>query len=514
MVQDKPTRRTRLICPVTGTDTDAMRRQMRQAVEAGADTVECRLDYLDPPPDEDQLERLLADAPADVIVTNRPAEQGGRWDGPEPPRLRVLRDAAELGPAFVDLEMEADREELPARAAVIASYHDFRECPANLDVLVSKLSSTGAAVCKIAYQATGPEDALKAFDVLRACPRPTIALAMGEHGVMSRILAGKFGAFGTFAALAAGQESAPGQPTLAEMRQLYRWDAINEHTEVYGVIGCPVGHSMSPAIHNAAFGAAGLNAVYVPIRVEPGAENFNRFMDALLARPWTDFRGLSVTIPHKESALAYVGAENCDQLARKIGAVNTISILPDGRLYGDNTDYAAAIDALCGKMAIQRTDLAARGVAVLGAGGAARALVAALAHHGANVTVYNRTVERAETLAAEFDGHNGACRAQPLSNAAATDCQVIINCTPIGMHPNVGDCPLEGIPPAVQVVFDTIYNPVETKLLAMAKAADRITVSGVEMFVNQAVAQFEQWTKTPAPREQMRRVVLERLAAG
>ena len=486
-----------------------MRRAMDRAAAAGADAVELRLDHLAEPPDAEHLERLLSDAPLETIATCRPKAEGGRFDGDELDRLNVLRRAAQLGADWIDVEQATPASRRPAAGRTLLSRHDLTGRPADLSDLAAALDASPAEVNKIAFAAGGPEDALCALDVLRDCRKPTIALAMGEAGVMSRILARKFGAFGTFAALSAGQESAPGQTTLTELTDLYRWHGITPDTAVFGVIACPVGHSMSPAIHNAAFEAAGLDAVYVPLLIRPGEENFRRFMDALLARPWMDWRGLSVTIPHKENALAYVGAAKCGELARKIGAVNTITIEPDGSLAGGNTDYAGALDALCGSMGMARGDLAGRAVAVLGAGGAARAIVAGLVHCGADVTIYNRTVSRAERLAEEL-----SCAAAGLDALDALAAEIVINCTSVGMHPNVARCPLKAIPSCVKVVFDTIYNPIETLLLARARQAGCTCVGGVEMFVNQAVGQFETWTGKPAPREVMRNVVLEKLTKG
>jgi 3-dehydroquinate dehydratase/shikimate dehydrogenase len=246
----------------------------------------------------------------------------------------------------------------------------------------------------------------------------------------------------------------------------------------------------------------------VPLLVEPGAENFHRFMDALLARPWMDFAGLSVTIPHKENALAYLGPECCDPLAVRIGAINTITIGPGGTLRGDNTDYAAAIEALCQAMGIGREGLAGRSVAVLGAGGAARAIVAALTHYRAHVTVYNRTLPRAQSLADEFKSARASPlaaspAAAPLAKAADGESEIIINCTPIGMHPNVDASPLERIPAAARVVFDTIYNPPRTRLLQQARQAGCVTIAGLEMFLHQAAAQFHIWTHMDPPLEVM-----------
>jgi len=496
---------TRLICPLTGTDVRQMRSQMHQAVELGADMVECRLDFLDPPPTERQLRELLTDAPVEVIVTNRPERQGGRFRGSEQHRLEILRAAASAGASYVDLEYDVGPVDLPP-VQTIRSFHDFDRRPQDLHTIAASLEEAPSAVTKLIFQAAGPEDALCALDLLRQGGKPRIALAMGQAGLLSRVLARKFSAFGTFAALSGGQESAPGQPTLQEMKALYRWDAIGPDTAVYGVIGCPLAHSLSPAIHNAAFAAAGIDAVYVPLLVQPGEEDFRRFMDALLARPWVGLRGMSVTLPHKHNACAYVGPDQREPLAARIGAVNTLT-LTEGSVRGDNTDYAAAIDALCAGMGIGRKDLAGRKVAILGAGGVARAVVAGLRHYQADAILYNRTLRRAERLAEEF-----SCRAKPLEAAGDTEAEILINCTSIGMHPHSEAAPIERIAPSIRVVFDTVYNPLETHLVQLAAAQGRTVVRGLEMFINQAAAQFSTWTGQLAPLDVMRRVVTERLA--
>lgn len=507
MTDKTPTGKTRLICPLTATSAATMRRDMFAAATAGADAVELRLDYLSPQPAKQDIAALLADAPVETITTCRPTVEGGRFTGSEPDRLALLAEAIRHGADWVDVEAAVPPQYRPGPPGrVILSRHDFKKCPADLDALAARLDNSDAGVNKIAFAPTGPEDALRAFDVIRQCRKPTLALAMGEAGVISRILAGKFGAFGTFAALSPGAQSAPGQPTIAELIDLYRVKQLTADTEVYGVIGCPVGHSMSPAIHNAAFAAAGMDACYVPLLIQPGEDDFQRFMDALLARPWLTWRGLSVTIPHKEHALRYVGADNCDPLAVKIGAVNTITIAPDGTLAGDNTDYAGAIDALVAGMGINREGLAGRRAAVIGAGGVARAIVAALAHYGCETIIYNRTVERCQRLAEEF----GAAWAG-LDKLDQLDAEIVINCTSVGMHPKVDHCPLATIPSCVSAVFDTIYNPIETMFIRQARAAGCAAITGLEMFVNQAVAQFERWTEKPAPREVMRDVVARKL---
>ncbi len=499
---------THLLCSLTSRDVASMREAVARALADGADGVELRLDALSAPPSDEDIRILIgAAAGAPVVVTCRPVREGGEYAGDEQARLELLQRAAKLGASFIDVEHDVPAEDRPEGPKIL-SHHDFDGIPDKLGELAAGMDASDAQVNKIALMASGPADALRALDLLRACGKRTIALAMGEPGALSRIAAKKFGAFCTYSASAAGAEAAPGQLTVAELRGTYRWDAVGADTRLFGVIGCPVAHSMSPAIHNAAFDATGFDGLYVPLRVEPGRDNFRRFMDALLARPWTDCRGLSVTIPHKEHALEYVGEAGCDELSRRIGAINTITIDSDGVLRGDNTDYAAAVDTLCSAMEIRREGLSGRKIAVLGAGGASRALVAAVAHYGAEVTIYNRTLERAEKLAEEF-----GCSAAPIDAADDTDAEVVVNCTPIGMHSHksAGRSPLGKLPPTVRVVFDTIYNPPRTPLLIQARDAGRLCVSGLDMFVNQAAEQFRIWTGLPAPRDAMRQVVVRRL---
>jgi 3-dehydroquinate dehydratase / shikimate dehydrogenase len=501
---------TRLIVPLTATNVGEMCAQARRAQNARADAVEFRVDFLPALPAESELAEMIVSAgDMETIVTCRPLREGGRCGAPDADRLAMLTAALAAGATWVDVELDTAPKLRPTPERTILSHHDFDRCPPDLDAIAARLQDAPAAVAKIAFAPAGPHEALRALDVLRSATKPTIALAMGEAGVLTRLAARKFGAFGTFAALDRGSESAPGQPTVDQLRNLYRWDAVTPDTPLLGVVGCPVEHSMSPAIHNAAMDAAGCDGLYVPLRVEPGWEAFAAWMDAVDQRPWLNWRGLSVTIPHKENALRYVGEDACDPLAVRIGAVNTVTYGDNVGLRGDNTDYAAAIDALCEAMNISREQLAGRSVAVLGAGGAARALVAALTHYDAEVTVANRTIARAEALAREF----GAAAA-PLELDAVAHAEVLINCTPLGMHPKVDASPIPAIPRGARVVFDTIYNPVRTKLLQLADAAGATTVTGVAMFVGQGAEQFERWMPAPPPRATMRDVLLRELGAA
>lgn len=495
------------------------RRDSLLAAEHGADLVELRIDALTEPIAVDGL-------PLPCIVTCRPDWEGGQSELAEVDRIELLKKQALLEPKYIDLELQTLRGdpnlEYAIRRPLIVSSHDFRGRPDRLHNLIVEMNESGGAANKVVWTARSIRDNIEAFEILHTALKPTIALCMGEAGLISRILAGKFKAFLTFASLGRGAGTADGQVPIGEMKRLYHWDSIGPGTKVYGVVGSPVGHSMSPAIHNAAFDELGHDGVYLPLLVHEGYESFKAFMESFLAFEPLDLSGLSVTIPHKENALRYLrekGAE-VEALAERIGAVNTVIIerTPAGpKLRGINTDYGAILDTVTAALTITRQDLAGYRVGVIGAGGTGRTAVAALAHCGATVVVYNRTRERADALAAEFNGHSGHVVAAPIEKLCDSCCQIFINTTSVGMSPNVDASPLGERPPKFSpetLVFDTVYNPMHTRLLRDAQAAGARTVGGVEMFVRQAVAQFEAWTGKQAPAASMRRVVEERLSPG
>ncbi|HEX8914682.1 MAG TPA: type I 3-dehydroquinate dehydratase [Humisphaera sp.] len=516
-------------------DETQAQRDIAVAAEAGADMVELRVDEL---PDAGTVGRVLNSASLPCIVTCRPTWEGGRCELPEDNRLQAIFELVEAtSPAYFDLELRAsERIVAPLRSVsretsrherpgLIFSSHDFQGRPAKLTSIFSELVTSPADVAKIVWTARTVRDNLEAFELLRHQAKPTIAICMGEVGLISRVLAKKFGAFLSFASLDAGGGTAPGQVSVADMKRLYRWDAIKPTTKVYGVVGSPVAHSMSPAIHNAAFDKTGFDGVYVPLLVEPSYESFKAFAESFLAAEGLDLSGLSVTIPHKENALRWLKERGAavDPLAERIGAVNTIVIGRDGgiggggdvKLSGTSTDYAAILDSITAKLNCRREDLANYRVAVIGAGGTGRTAVAALAHYGATVVVYNRTRDKADALAAEFNGKSGKVVAADMAKLCDSCCQIYLNTTSVGMSPNVDASAFGDRVPDLtpeHVVFDAVYNPVRTKFLQQAEAAGARTINGVEMFVRQAAAQFEAWTKLPAPADVMREVVEARLA--
>jgi len=372
------------------------------------------------------------------------------------------------------------------------------------------------AIPKVVYKANHINDCFAALDILLHGGREAIVLCMGKAGLMTRLLAKKLGAFATFAASDGTEGTAPGQISVVEYKRLYRWEEIGEETEVFGVIGSPVEHSLSPAVFNACFDAQGIDAVYLPLLVAGERAEFDEFMRNVIERGGgggagggLGFGGFSVTIPHKTNALNFVrgAGEFVEPLAEAIGAVNTVKIGFGGIVSGYNTDYAGAIDALTAEMGVGRHDLHNMEVAVVGAGGVSRAIVAGLADVGARVTIYNRTIGKARDLASEFK-----CRYAPLEDVTSADAKVLINCTSIGMSPEVDASPVPaGATRDGMVVFDTVYNPRETKLLKTAAEAGALCISGVEMFVRQAMAQYRVFVGQDADEDIIRRTMSERL---
>ena len=531
---------TLLCVPIFVTDFDKARRDAALAAESGAEIIELRIDEISPSNKTDlaSLTDFIKNLGTTAIITCRPAWEGGLCDLPDPDRLALLGHIATEYASYIDFELKLYERRaewsteggenvidsilsLPrdSRPGLIFSSHDFSGRPTRLTSIVQSLFEGPADIAKITWTARTIRDNLEAFEILRHRAKPTIALCMGEHGIISRILAKKFGAFLTFASLTKTTGTAPGQVTIDDMKKLYRWDSIGPHTKVYGVVASPVMHSMSPAIHNAAFDAVQHDGVYLPLLVNEGYESFKAFIETFLDFEPLHLSGLSITLPHKENALRYLkekGAE-IEPLAQRIGAVNTIVINRENglKLRGLNTDYAAILDSITSKLGIPREALSHYRVAVIGAGGTGRTAVAALAHYGATVVVYNRTKDRADALAAEFNGKSGQVVSARLEKLCDSCCHIFINCTSIGMYPHIDASPLGDTPPeftADTIVFDAIYNPIKTKLLQQAEAVGAKTINGVEMFVRQAAAQFQAWTQLPAPTEVMRSVIESRLS--
>ena len=517
---------TKLAVPIAAKNPDEARRQIKSARAVGADIIELRVDYI-----EDLtvglVEHLVAETkdsgekPLPVIVTCRDKQQGGIIDYPPSFRVDVLVAALKAGAEFVDFEYDNFRSTesrkgilhallQSLKARLILSAHNFETKFDHIDKLYHEITrACPEAIPKLVYTAHHINDCFEAFDLLNQAGGECIVFCMGEAGLISRILAKKLGGFLTFASIDEQKATAPGQLTVERLRRLYRFDEINVETELFGVIADPVGHSLSPAIHNACFAEKGMNRLYLPLRVQGGSLEFDTFVINARLREWLHCRGFSVTIPHKQNALKYVRTNDglIEPLAEMIGAANTLLIDLHGKLFAYNTDYAGALDAITAGMGIRRAGLKALPVAIIGAGGVARAIVAGLSDAGADITIYNRTVEKAEKLAAEFD-----CTFAPLDGVRKIDAKLVVNCTSIGMHPNVEATPVpkEALKESM-TVFDTVYNPARTLLLKDAESKGAQTIDGLAMFVNQAMAQFKLFTGTDGNPNLMRNVVLEKL---
>lgn len=477
----------------------------KHVAEQGAQLVELRLDYLRTPAN---LKRLLENRPCQVIVTCRRTQDGGLWYKSEDERLMLIRQAIASGVEWIDLE-EDTAAKVPrfGRTKRIISYHNFEETPKDLLAIHERLSKLNADVVKIATMAKEPHDNLRILELIRKGSEKvqTVGLCMGEIGIPSRILSGMFGSPFTYATFNDSRELAPGQLSYQQMVDVYHFDRIHEDTEVFGVVADPVGHSLSPVIHNAAFRQCAMNRVYVPFRVP--AEHLASF---LTDAPKLGIKGLSVTIPHKEAAMKLLA--QLDGSARAVGAVNTIVFDKTGAI-GHNTDYPAAIESLEAAMGATGgapSPVAGKVALVLGAGGAAKAVAHALHDRNAEVVIANRTGERAQELSEEI-----GCGAADWSDRYGVDPDILVNCTPIGMHPNVDQTPYDkhSLKPSL-VVFDTVYNPENTLLIKEARDQSCTVVTGVEMFIRQAGLQFKLFTSRESPAQNMRETLKRATSAA
>jgi 3-dehydroquinate dehydratase/shikimate dehydrogenase len=477
--------------------------EIQEAAKRGARLIELRLDFLARAPD---FKRLLHNKPCPLIATVRRPADGGRWSGTEEARQMLLRQAIVGGFDWVDLETDV-ADAIPRFKGVrrIVSYHNRDEVPAGLERIYETMCGQDADVVKIAVRAQQPADNLRVLGLYREAPKPTVAFCTGDLGVPSRLLSLKHGAPFVYAAFNKERGIAPGLPSFEEMRRVYRFADVNGDTAVYGVLGDPVGHSLSPLIHNTAFRKAGVNAVYLPFRVPRG--DLAAFLKEFGQVP---VRGYSVTIPHKEAA-AELAAEKDSTVART-GAANTLVLRKEGGFTAYNTDYQAAVDTLLTNLPHRPDDppptLNSRMVLLLGAGGIARAVAHALHREGANVTIVNRTAERSRKLADEV-----GCRHLDWGARHGVMCDTVVNCTSVGMHPDVDASPLHHsfLKPGL-VVFETVYTPEQTLLVKEARSRGCHVITGVDLFVRQAALQFRLFTGKEPPLELMEKVVRKALS--
>jgi 3-dehydroquinate dehydratase/shikimate dehydrogenase len=449
-----------------------------------------------------QLKEFLAQhRDATAIATCRRQPFGGHFDGSLTAELEILLRAAQAGCQIVDLEVESAEEAKPAQLAkfrdalraancvLLISFHDFTRTKA-LDHAAQRIEAFAPDYVKVVSTARTLADNLAVLRLIedRSLASHVIGIAMGEEGIVSRVLGPRAGAAFTFASFSGGAETAPGQVTARTLRDLYRIDHLDQATRIFGVAGNPIAHSLSPLMHNTAFRRESVNAVLLPLKT--------RALDDLLALMRDlPLAGAAVTMPLKKEVLPHLA--NMDSFTARTGACNTLRTGADGKLYGFNTDVAGIVRPL-----EKRLRLKGARIAVLGAGGAARSAVFGLVDQGAEVFVVNRTHESAVALAKE-----AKARALRHDQFARARFDVLINSTPCGMAGAPQALPIADDELNATLVFDMVYNPLETPLIQLARSRGIPVIGGIEMFVQQGARQFEIWTGKPAPEAEMLRVV-------
>lgn len=473
----------------------------RREAEAGETFLEFRLDYLDHPErGPEAVCAFLTQFPECIVLaTCRRHQNAGRFNGSIDEQIRILEAAVRNGAQAVDVEIETAEaapdklNALRGRARLLISYHNYEGTP-QLDTVLNRLGRIPADAYKLVTTARKPSDNGRVLAVPRAHAKtPLVVLAMGELGFPTRVLAQSYGCLYTYAAPMATDGTAAGQVSARQLRHLYRVEKLGRGAKVYGVIADPVRHSISPAIHNRAFQSRRLDAVYLPFLVAPvQLRDFFQLAEKL------PIQGFSVTIPHKQKIIRYL--DFVDPLARRIGAVNTVW-RKAGKWRGTNTDAPGVTGPLARHVRLKDAS-----ILIAGNGGAARGAAFALSEAGAKLAVVGRNPDRVRALAK-------ACGADALSREqlSGRHFDATVHATPIGMFPHPNDCYFEGEIPG-DVVFDMVYNPMETLLLKHAREQGKTVIPGLEMFIEQAVRQFEIWTSETAPRSLMEKAAQEALS--
>lgn len=466
-----------------------------QAFDFGADLVELRLDFLQ---EEFSIAEILKNITGPTLVTIRRKIDGGLWEKDEQSRINLLIQAQKSGAHAIDIEADCFPNFSTSNDCLrILSYHNFAQTPANISVLHKAFESQGPELVKIACFANNNSDSVRILDLYQHASLPLIAFCMGTIGFPSRVLAlTQKRSPWMYTNFSDNLVNAPGIPIFKDVVSVYDIKSLGNETKVFGVMGDPIGHSLSPAIHNASFKSLSFPGVYLPFHISES--DFSTAIEAYQSIP---VMGYSVTIPHKESAFRF--ATTSSDLVKQIGAANTLVKTGNG-FHAENTDATGIIAAIKNKLG---ETLDNREVLILGAGGVSRAAVFALKKAGCSVKVCNRSSERAEKLASE-----AGVAFMPWSQRHDFKSGLLVNCTSVGMHPNENDSPWDANCFTKDLVaFDTVYNPIETRFLRDAAQAGAIVIDGVEMFVCQAAEQFNLFTSFNAPLDVMRKTVLEKL---
>ncbi|XP_021282922.1 bifunctional 3-dehydroquinate dehydratase/shikimate dehydrogenase, chloroplastic-like isoform X3 [Herrania umbratica] len=495
---------------------EQMVKDMHQAKAEGAQLVEIRLDYIKNFQPHQDIQIILKNKPLPVIIVYRPKWEGGQYEGDENSRLEALCLAREMGADYIDFELKVasdlTREQKMKNdnaTKVIVSHNIDGMTPKDeeLSNLAASIRATGADIIKVVVNIADITEIAKIFHLLSHCQVPIIAYSVGERGLISQLLCPKFGGFLAYGSIVG--HSLPGMPSLYSLRHTYKLDYLNSETKVFGLVSKPVGHSKGPLLHNPTLRHENFNGVYVPMFVDNLEEFFSIYSSP-------DFAGFSVGFPYKEAVVEY--CHEVHPLAESIGAVNTIVRRPcDGKLIGYNTDCEAAITAIEDALKEKRcssnevssgTPLSGKLFVLVGAGGAGRALAFGAKSRGSRIVIFDIDFERAKSLACAVSGE--ARVFEEVVNFQPEKGAILANATPLGMHPNTD----QRIPVAestlgdYELVFDAVYTPRKTKLLKDAEAAGAIIVGGVEMFLRQAIGQFNLFTGHEAPTELMREIIM------
>lgn len=494
------------VCATTFAELDGLASQASKV----SDLVELRLDCLlekELAAAQEQISEVVRRIDVPVILTFRPSEQGGHRKLSIEQRRHYWQETIKPTNAFFDIEKDLCEEgEVPDWSQVICSHHDFEGVPKNIEKLYEEMAATSARILKIAISANDTIDCLPVFRLLRRAAeesRELIALAMGDAGLCSRVLGPSHGSFLTYGSAGQGAETAPGQLTVERMNSVYRIRKITKQTAVFGLVGSPVMHSISPYVHNAAFEVEGIDAVYLPFEVKHLKSFIERMVHPDSRELDWRLQGLSITAPHKLDVMQQL--DWIDTRAQDVGAVNTV-VVDGNQLRGYNTDVDGFIRPLL------QIGLATKSrVALIGAGGAATAAIWSLKKHLVEVVLFARDIQKAQRLAGRFD-----VESEKLDGANFESFDVVINATPLGSSGSTANQTpataeqLRG----VRLVYDLVYNPAETRFMREAKIAGCQTLGGLEMLVAQATLQFKLWTGKEAPEEVMRKAALRGLGAS
>jgi 3-dehydroquinate dehydratase/shikimate dehydrogenase len=489
------------ICIALGLpDVPTLLDHARREAEAGEVFLEFRLDFLDRPlKGAEAIKGFLEEFPDCIILaTCRRHQNHGKFNGSIDDQLSVLESAVRNGAHAIDVEIETaevahDRlHQFRGRTQIVVSYHNFEATPP-MDTVLGRVMKVQADAFKVVTTARKPSDNVRVLAAAKALPKQKlVVLAMGELGFPTRVLSPVFGGLYTYAAPVYAARTAAGQVCARSLRHLYRVEKLGKASKIYGVIADPVRHSISPAVHNRAFQSRRLDAVYLPFLVSPAY--LRDFFSMASKLP---LAGFSVTIPHKQKIIRYL--DTVDPLAKRIGAVNTVW-RKAGKWRGLNTDAAGVTGPLAKHLRLPKSS-----VLIVGNGGAARGAACALSDAGAKIALVGRNADRVRAL-------SKICGAEPLGKEQLTGrhFDAVVHATPLGMFPHVNECFFNGNIPA-DVVFDMVYNPLETVLIRNAREQGKTVVPGLDMFLEQAARQFEVWTGESAPRPVMMKAAMEAL---